>query len=58
MAPDSVLEYKSTETPDVERACREAVCLGQKVLLGDSRDMDDVLEAIKKIQNSAGELKE
>ncbi len=35
--------------PNAEKACREAVWLEHRLLLGDRADMDDVVDAVKKI---------
>jgi perosamine synthetase len=42
--------------PENDRLCREAVWLFQSMLLGARRDMDQIAEAIRKIQSQAGEL--
>jgi len=42
--------------PQNDRLCTEAVWLTQTMLLGPRRDMDDIAEAIKKIQAHAAQL--
>jgi dTDP-4-amino-4,6-dideoxygalactose transaminase len=41
--------------PEVEKACEEAVWLGQSMLLAEEKDMDDISAAIRKIQRAARE---
>jgi dTDP-4-amino-4,6-dideoxygalactose transaminase len=48
--------YEQLYLPVVERVCREGIWLSQPALLGDRRDVDDVVEAIQKVQDYAGEL--
>lgn len=43
--------------PANDRMCQEVVWLGQTVLLGDKRDMEDIATAIRKVQRHAEELK-
>lgn len=38
--------------PNVEKACREAVWFYQNMLLGSKSDMDDIIEAVVKIQKA------
>lgn len=42
--------------PENDRLCAEAVWLTQTMLLGPRRDMDDIAEAIAKVQRSAGRV--
>lgn len=44
------------ECPQNDRLCTEAVWLTQTMLLGPRSDMDQIAEAIRKIQRRAGEL--
>jgi hypothetical protein len=44
--------------PNSERACREAVWLEQRLLLGDREDMDDIVEAISKLYERRQDLQE
>jgi dTDP-4-amino-4,6-dideoxygalactose transaminase len=39
-----------------DRLCEEAVWFGQTMLLGERRDMEQIVEAIRKIQRQAGDL--
>ncbi len=51
--------YKDLYLPETERACREeGVWLSQNVLLGTKEDMDDIILAIKKIQENVDEILE
>ena len=45
------------QCPENERLCNEAVWLTQTMLLGPRSDMDQIAEAIRKIQRHAGELR-
>lgn len=42
--------------PENDRLCAEAVWMFQTMLLGTKQDMDQIAEAIRKIQKSAGDL--
>jgi dTDP-4-amino-4,6-dideoxygalactose transaminase len=42
--------------PENDKLCEEAVWFFQTMLLGPRRDMDDIAEAVRKIQKHAGEL--
>jgi hypothetical protein len=42
--------------PENDRLCEEAAWFFQTMLLGSRRDMDQIAEAIRKIQKHAGEL--
>jgi len=48
---DRFIDYASFEAycPNAERACREAVWLEHRLLLGELEDMDDIVHAIEKI---------
>lgn len=51
------MDYSRVECPAARKAVEEeAVWLGQSVLLAEQSDMDDIVEAIDKIRNMAGEL--
>jgi hypothetical protein len=54
------IDYRSFEQlcPNSERACREAVWLEQRLLLGDREDMDDIVEAISKLYERRQDLHE
>lgn len=45
------------ECPMNDRLCEEAIWMGQTTLLGERRDMDQIVEAFAKIQRHASELK-
>ena len=45
-----------TRCPENEKLCSQAVWLTQTMLLGPRRDMDDIAEAIRKVQRGAREL--
>ncbi|MDD5529489.1 MAG: DegT/DnrJ/EryC1/StrS family aminotransferase [bacterium] len=47
---DFSLRYSQIHLPACEQACKEAVWLPHYVLLGDKKDVEDIVEAIKKIQ--------
>jgi dTDP-4-amino-4,6-dideoxygalactose transaminase len=49
--------YANLQLPESERACREGVWLSHNVFLGEKRDIDDVLDAIRKVQLLASTLK-
>jgi dTDP-4-amino-4,6-dideoxygalactose transaminase len=46
------------QTPENEKLCEEAVWIGQNRLLGSKRDMEQVAEAVRKIQKHAAALRE
>ena len=51
------VSYSSLSLEHTERACdREAVWLGQNILLGDKKDMDDIGDAVEKVMGNMGEL--
>jgi dTDP-4-amino-4,6-dideoxygalactose transaminase len=52
------IDYARLNLPAAEQACREAVWLEHQVLLGESSDMDDVLEAVEKVRTSAEQVKQ
>jgi dTDP-4-amino-4,6-dideoxygalactose transaminase len=45
-----------TRCPENDRLCEEAVWFTQNMLLGPRGDMDQIAEAVRKIQANAGEL--
>lgn len=52
------VDYSKIFLPVVEKVCSsEAVWLDHTILLGSTKDMDDIVNAIKKIRNNFGELK-
>jgi hypothetical protein len=42
--------------PEAERVCRDGVWLSHTVFLGDHGDIDDIMEALHKVQKSAASL--
>ena len=42
--------------PQNDRLCTEAIWLVQTMLLGPKKDMDDIAEAIRKVQATAPQL--
>ncbi len=48
---------EDNKCPANDQLCKEAVWLPQSVLLGTKRDMDDIAEAVAKVQKYAGEIK-
>ena len=46
------------QTPENDKLCEEAVWMGQSRLLGSRSDMEQVAEAVRKIQRHAGALRE
>lgn len=52
------VDYSKAVCPETEKACyEEAIWFTQNILLGTQQDMDDIVEAITKIQSNADELK-
>lgn len=49
-------DYSSLKLPATEKACSLGVWLPQHVLLGNREDMDDIVAAVKKIQDHADEI--
>lgn len=47
------LEERNSHCPENDRLCQEAVWLPQNLLLGTRQDMDQIAEAIRKIQRQA-----
>ncbi len=47
---------RRNQCPENDRLCQEAVWMGQTQLLGPPGDMDQIAEAVAKIQRHAGEL--
>ncbi len=52
------MDYTMVNCPHAERICREAVWLGQRMLLGTREDMRDILSAFRKVYDSRGEPQE
>jgi dTDP-4-amino-4,6-dideoxygalactose transaminase len=49
-----VLDYTGVHCPVCEQVCQDAAWLAQTVLLGTKKDMDDIAEAVRKIQRAWG----
>jgi perosamine synthetase len=47
---------EANHTPANDKVCEEAVWFTQNMLIGPKRDMDQIAEAVRKIQHHAGEL--
>ena len=50
------LDLSSPGCPATEEACGNTLILRHQVLLGEQEDMDDIVEAMWKVQNNIGEL--
>jgi len=48
--------YGQLHLPVGERVCREGIWLGQTALLGDHSDIDDIVSAVQKVRQCAGDL--
>jgi hypothetical protein len=61
MYPKKALDFakflERNQCPENNLLCEEAVWFSQNMLLGSRADMDDIVKAIEKVHNSAGELK-
>jgi dTDP-4-amino-4,6-dideoxygalactose transaminase len=56
-APQVLAEWEErNRCPENDRLCEEAVWLTQNMLLGPRGDMDQIAEAVRKIQTHAGDL--
>jgi dTDP-4-amino-4,6-dideoxygalactose transaminase len=52
-------DYQSVAHPVTDRVCsEEAIWIRQNMLLGERRDMDDIVAAVRKIQRYSDELRE
>lgn len=51
-------DYENLSLPEAERACRDAIWFNHQVLLGNEKDVDDVLLAVEKLQRNASSLLE
>jgi 3-amino-5-hydroxybenzoate synthase len=49
-------DYTKLRLPVAERVCREGVWLSHTALLGEKRDVDDLLEGLRKVQKLASTL--
>jgi dTDP-4-amino-4,6-dideoxygalactose transaminase len=58
VSPERLKRWEErNQCPANDRLCEEAVWFGQTTLLAAKRDMDQIAEAIRKIQGQAGELR-
>lgn len=61
MYPAHMLDYnkymEQNQCPVNDKLCEEAIWFQQNMLLGDKRDLDDIVTAIEKIHLKAGKLK-
>jgi perosamine synthetase len=56
-SPQKILEYtERNHCPENDRLCERAVWLTQTMLLGPRSDMDQIAEAVRKVQRHAGRL--
>ena len=54
---DLPVDYAAFNCPETEKACvEEAIWFTQNMLLGTRQDMDDIVTAVKKIGENAGEM--
>ncbi len=51
-------DYQNLFLPEAERVCRDAIWLNHEVLLGDEKDVDDIVCAVEKVQENASALLE
>ena len=49
-------EYDRLRLPVSERVCRDGVWLSHTALLGDTRDIDDIIEALDKVRSLASTM--
>jgi perosamine synthetase len=55
--PERLRQWEErNQCPENDRLCEEAVWFTQNMLLGTRRDMEQIAEAIRKIQAHASEL--
>lgn len=52
------VDYGSIHLPNTEKACEEAIWLPQNVLLGDEKDIRDIVDAIIKVAENLDELRQ
>ena len=50
------VDYSKVLSPNAEQACKEAVWLSHNLLLGNEKDMEDIVRAIKKIRENVDRL--
>ena len=49
-------DYERLQLPEAERVCRDGIWLNHTMLLGDRSDVDDILEAFRKVQRLASSI--
>jgi len=49
-------DYAKLQLPEAERVCRDGIWLNHTVFLGDRKDVDDIIEAFKKVQRLASSV--
>lgn len=49
-------DYERLHLPEAERVCRDVVWINHTVFLGERRDVDDVIAAMKKVQSLASSI--
>jgi dTDP-4-amino-4,6-dideoxygalactose transaminase len=52
------IDYTAVHCPQTEQICQDALWIGQTVLLGTPEDMQDIVRAVEKVRECAGELKD
>jgi hypothetical protein len=61
MYPKEMLDFgkysEQNECPENDLLCNEAVWFTQNLLLGDKTDLDDIFNAIERIQRNADSIK-
>ncbi len=50
-------DYRSLNLPESERACRDGIWLEHNLFLGPRSDIDDIVAALRKVQQNAGALR-
>jgi hypothetical protein len=62
LSPEALAHYRKVakidipDCPETEKACSCTLLLRHQVLLGDDKDMDDIIEALWKVQKNIHEL--
>jgi dTDP-4-amino-4,6-dideoxygalactose transaminase len=52
------IDYTAVHCPQTEQICQDALWIGQTVLLGTPEDMQDIVRAVEKVREGAGELQD
>jgi dTDP-4-amino-4,6-dideoxygalactose transaminase len=52
----SIPDYSAVHLEECERVCRDGLWFDHQMLLGDKRDMEDIVEAFQKIQENSSIL--